>query len=357
MKQIVMLVMVVALAGCATTTLHLEEQSIRAGDAIFVVNQGTDPLEVGSIIAERIKTAGYPVQRADLDFFKPPIAKDGGPKSGSGFLINTDGVVLTNSHVVSGATKILVHYMGKEYEATVLGDDKTNDVALIKIVSDEPTEYIPLAPKMTSNVGATVFVIGFPLAEILGNEARVSNGIVSAKSGILSNPTRFQISASVQPGNSGGPVLDSDFRAIGLATEKLSDEKVFEETGSIPQNVNFGVKIEYARMLLDQTAVAVPSEPRNVDLAQAMAATVQIDCNPGNEGKSGSGKPQYIAVDFSYRYSWDVVHYILNSLTILWIDIEKRQPIGKATYQGETLEGSKETAARIVQSLLSSIKP
>ena len=244
-----------------------------------------------------------------------------------------------------------MRFKGKEYSAATLGNDIQNDIAVLKIDNADITTWIPIAPKMSANVGDDIYVIGFPLTDMLGNEPRVTDGIVSAKTGIDANPTRFQIDASIQPGNSGGPILDSNYNAIGIATEKLSEEKVYKETGSLPQNVNFGVKIEYAGMLLGQYQVGIESA-HETSLESAIAATVEVIANPK---AVGSNAAQYIAVQYSYQYSWDVMHYILQSLIIKWIDLSNGEVIGKGTHSGDTFGGYRGTTTKAIQSMLNSI--
>ena len=102
------------------------------------------------------------------------------------------------------------------------------------------------AGKTVAN-GVAITVIGYPLAFELGDDPRVTDGIVSAQSGYEKDPTRYQISAPIQPGNSGGPVLGPEGSVIGVAVSVLS--------GSDVQNVNFAVKNAYLKLLLESAGV------------------------------------------------------------------------------------------------------
>ena len=90
--------------------------------------------------------------------------------------------------------------------------------------------------------GEAVVTYGFPLAGLLSSGPTLTTGDVSALSGLRDNPQHFQISAPVQPGNSGGPLLDLAGHVVGIVTSKLNAQRVAQSTGDIPQNVNFAIK-------------------------------------------------------------------------------------------------------------------
>jgi len=348
MRRIMVLLSVLLAAGCATTSTYIGEYSIQGGSLTFLIEQGDDPLDIGSIISREIEKSGYTVKRVDLSLYKPDVDKKNQMTSGSGFLVSSDGYVITNSHVVSGADEIAVRVGKVEYKASVLEDDSNNDIALLKI--DGAFEnHLSMAAATSANVGDPIYVIGYPLSQILGEEPRISNGIVSAKSGIGSNPTRIQITASIQPGSSGGPVFDANYRVIGIATERLSDVKAYQETGSLPQNVNFGVKIEYAAVLLTDYHIENETGDENT-LEGAIAATVQVVANPRDA--ADSTKAQYVAVQYSYRYQWDVVHYMLSSLNIKWIDLSSGELIRQGSHTGLTFDSHQQTTEKVVRAML-----
>lgn len=188
-----------------------------------------------------------------LAFFKihpqTGAADSVGDSVGTGWAVSADGIFVTNAHVVEDAKKIFVGFRGATpARARVLAVDRRVDLALLKVGNSSHNRApIPLSSGKTFANGLAVTVIGYPLAFTLGDDPRVTDGIISAQSGYDKDPTRFQISAPIQPGNSGGPVLGPDGSIVGVAVSRLS--------GSDVQNVNFAVKNTYLKLLLDSAGV------------------------------------------------------------------------------------------------------
>jgi S1-C subfamily serine protease len=168
--------------------------------------------------------------------------------TGSGFIIESRGYILTNYHVVENASEIevdvILNGIKKSYKAITIETDKQNDLALIKI--NDP-DFKPL-PKLLynfksniSDVGTNVFALGFPLTSIMGEEIKFTDGKISSKTGFQGDITTYQISVPVQPGNSGGPLFDFDGNVIGIVNSKIMKA----------DNVSYAIKISYARNLID----------------------------------------------------------------------------------------------------------
>ena len=156
---------------------------------------------------------------------------------GSGFFVNGQGYILTNDHVVTGCRK-LADRDGKPLHITYR--DVGADLALLK-ADTLPSASAVFRAGPVPKVGDAVVAFGFPLPDILSSEGNVSTGVLSATSGLQDDPRFVQISAPVQPGNSGGPLFDSSGHVIGVVVAKLDALKVARVTGDIPQNVNFAV--------------------------------------------------------------------------------------------------------------------
>lgn len=109
--------------------------------------------------------------------------------------------------------------------------------------------------------GDTIVVLGYPLAGLLATTANLTVGNISALAGLGDDSRYLQISAPVQPGNSGGPLLDGSGHLVGIVTAKLDAALVARFTGDIPQNVNFALKAEVARTFLDSKGIAYHSAP------------------------------------------------------------------------------------------------
>jgi hypothetical protein len=169
--------------------------------------------------------------------------------SGTGTIVTAQGHVLTAAHVVAGSTTIRVVTSQGTKSAKVLQVDEANDIAVLKI-SDGT--FIPLAvvPSRAVKLGQPVATIGFPNPDFQGFSPKVTRGEISSANGFADDPRSWQISVPVQPGNSGGPLLDENGNLVGIVESKLG-LKAAEATGDIPQNVNYAVKSAYATALLD----------------------------------------------------------------------------------------------------------
>ena len=157
-------------------------------------------------------------------FFENPFGGDGRPDRansiGSGVVVDKNGYIITNWHVVEEATKIMVKLHGdrKEYEARLVGGDFETDIAVIKIDAGRPLEAAPVGNSDAVQVGDWVVAIGSPF----GLEATVTAGIISAKQRELADAQAFQrflqTDAAINPGNSGGPLLNIRGEVIGINT-------------------------------------------------------------------------------------------------------------------------------------------
>lgn len=185
------------------------------------------------------------------DRYEPNII---GKSSGSGFAISSNGIIVTNHHVVDGAKSIKVRGVksdfSKTYNAKVLISDKNNDLALIQIDEHDFTSLgtIPYTIKTgLAGVGEDVFVLGYPLIATMGDEIKLTNGIVSSQTGFQGDISSYQVSAPIQPGNSGGPVFDGQGNLIGIINAK--------HVGA--ENATYSVKTSYLSNLTD----LLPSRP------------------------------------------------------------------------------------------------
>ena len=178
-------------------------------------------------------------------------ASDESPKSsGTGFAVSRQGHILTNYHVVEDCPSIRVVIDGEPKEVTIVGFDKKNDLAILKLPRPLPN-VARFREGRNIRSGDSVLAVGFPFHNLLASEANVTTGTVSAMAG-LGNDTRFlQITAPVQPGNSGGPLLDKSGHIVGIVVSKLNALAMALITGDIPQNINFAIKAGVARSFLD----------------------------------------------------------------------------------------------------------
>ena len=203
--------------------------------------------------------------------------------SGSGFLVSRDGRVVTNHHVVDGCAKVTVNRAGMSHDATVRAVDAGDDLALLK-APPGTGEAATFSESPRASLGEAVTVAGYPLHGLLSKELNVTSGNVSALAGLGDDAKRLQITAPVQPGNSGGPLLDGAGNVIGVVVSKLDAVRAAKLTGDIPQNVNFAIKGALVRGFLDIHGVAYRRRPSNAKLAPERLAelargfTVAVHC-------------------------------------------------------------------------------
>ncbi len=205
--------------------------------------------------------------------------------SGTGFVVSTNGHVVTNAHVVDGCVGDIQGTLGGEapVKLRLVSIDKTNDLALLQ--APGPFKDIATIRDKPMHSGDSVVAIGYPLYGLLTTDFTVTTGIVSSLSG-LRNDTRFlQISAAVQPGNSGGPLFDTSGQVVGVVSAKLDPFRIARVTGTIPENVNFAIKTGMLRDFLDNSVVPyqpadAKSELTTPDIARnARAFTLLVICS------------------------------------------------------------------------------
>jgi S1-C subfamily serine protease len=212
----------------------------------------------------------------------PPKPQHEG-SSGTGFFVSTDGVVITNAHVVEDCLTVRATTSeGASAAAKVLARDVRNDLAVLNtgLAVNKVAAF-----RATARLGEAVEAFGYPLTDVLSKSGNFTLGNVSALVGIGEDSRYLQISAPVQPGNSGGPLLDQNGNLVGVVSAKLNALKLMLATnGDIPQNVNFAIKSSIVTNFLDtngasytQGTATQPMQP--ADLAElAKAMSVFIEC-------------------------------------------------------------------------------
>jgi hypothetical protein len=233
----------------------------------------------------------------------PAVA--GEARSGSGIVVSAAGDILTNDHVIAECTTIRLKGAGYADEtATVVGRDPRNDLALLRAGS-KATAFAVFRDGRGIRSGEEVVAVGFPLPGLLASEANVTVGGVSALAGLHDDARYLQITAPVQPGSSGGALLDLAGNLVGIVSAKLNGLKVAQASGDIPQNINFAVKSDVARSFLDGKSVEYATAQSTAPLSpadigdRAKLFTVLIDCD-GGPAASAAAKPAATAKSASY---------------------------------------------------------
>ncbi len=187
--------------------------------------------------------------------------------------------MVTNHHVVAGTQSVvLLTRSGEELSAEVIASDAVLDVVLLKV--EDAGRLPPALPLASSSarLGSSVFTIGFPRVDVMGKTPKLSAGIVSGVNGLYDNPDSYQISVPIQPGNSGGPLLNMHGEAVGVITAMLGR---VDSAGGDPEpmpGINYALKIQAIRALLEGMPARgrrIPELARGGDSLEALADKIQ----------------------------------------------------------------------------------
>jgi S1-C subfamily serine protease len=198
-----------------------------------------------------------PSQQANSQNRKPippsqPSVKQQAVFGGTGFLFSSKDYVITNYHVVKGASSILAKFTnGQTVEAEVVATDSKNDIAILKLAKAPPLSatQIKMGDSSQARAGEKIFTIGYPASKIMGEKPKYSEGVINAMTGMMDDPAFFQVSVPIQPGNSGGPLFNGRGEVIGMTAASLSP-LAGDAMGAIPQNVNYAIKSSFVKNLL-----------------------------------------------------------------------------------------------------------
>lgn len=230
-----------------------------------------------------------------------------GTVTGTGFAVAQDGTLVTNEHVISRCATIVVHQGAQRIAGTVLATDHANDLALIRLPqSTASAATIRRGPAV--RLGEQIVAYGFPLVGALATEGNLTVGYVSALRGLGNDFKTIQITAPVQRGNSGGPLVDLSGNVIGVVASKLDTVKVMNAYGDVPQNVNFAIALDQLTHFLQTNHVHAAEsdstkELRPPDIGDRVRAfTYLVECQtpsvaagiqhvPSAPSTTGAGDP------------------------------------------------------------------
>jgi S1-C subfamily serine protease len=219
---------------------------------------------------------------------QPPKSKVAAIATGTGFLFGSQDFIITNYHVVKGTSEVKVKFINNEMiDATVVARDTQNDVAILKLTKSPSfqSREMKFGDSSMVRMGDEVFTIGYPHIGIMGLKPKYTKGVISAVTGIKDNPTVFQTTVPIQPGNSGGPLFNEKGEVIGLTTSSLPLLAI-ESMGAIPQSVNYAVKSSFVKntistvpeaLLSNRGIVIVPNESNSrSDFIEAIKKNVVL---------------------------------------------------------------------------------
>lgn len=224
--------------------------------------------------------------RADDKAGAPP--PDAVVSTGTGFFVSDRGHIVTNAHVVADCQSLRAS-SGRALRKVAV--DEESDLALY-IASERPGAYARLRGGRGARPGEPVIAVGFPLSGLLSTDPIVTTGVISALSGIGNDRRRIQITAPLQPGNSGGPLLGENGSVVGVAQGELDALKLAEILSDLPQNVNFAVSAGTLQSFLNAQGVAYALDdsratktPADI-AAEAAHYTILLECVAGHEDAS-----------------------------------------------------------------------
>ncbi len=219
---------------CCVTAANQGEQECQFDAAALTVSELVNPDDIPS------------------EYLPKQPQKDGWSANGSGFFISEKGYVATNYHVIDGAKAIEVSIVRngewEHHPAKVILSDKQNDLSILKIDDANFTPLPSIPYNFTTRIkdtGSEVFTLGYPIANVMGEEVKFTDGKISSKTGIQGDVTVYQISVPIQPGNSGGPLFDTEGNLVGITSSGLNRDYFKSE------NVNYAIKSSYLKALVD----------------------------------------------------------------------------------------------------------
>jgi S1-C subfamily serine protease len=186
--------------------------------------------------------------------------------SGTGFFITDDGYLITNKHVAGNGAQVRLVTSAGLIPAKVVKVDATNDLALLK--AEGKFAVLPVAASRSMKLGGTVATVGFPNIGLQGFAPKFARGEIGSLSGLKDDARYFQISVPVQPGNSGGALVDERGNVVGVVSAKLGAKAALATSGALPENVNYAVKSSFLLGFLESVPeiAAKLKEPNAKDM-------------------------------------------------------------------------------------------
>ena len=300
----------------------------------FWVDGNEDPLGIASIISGRLSDYGFSSYAvSDLSSIDEYASIS---STGTAFAVSSN-LLITNSHVIGEADNVYVVIDGEDVVADVVRNEREADLAILRIEDLE----LPYAFNLSNEVakGEDIAVLGYPMPSVMGEECKYTEGIVNSLSGLENTALRMQISAAIQPGNSGGPVIDKDYNVIGVATEKLSDFYAMANMDTIPQTVNYAIKGDIVMYIADNLIQESKKAEPVDNLQKAEEAVFLVKSDTINSLQSD------VIIDLEYTYSflesyYGFYNYSVDPITITLYTVDGKE-IGEIVSEGW---GSYETA-------------
>lgn len=241
--------------------------------ANYVMTARHDPKSDAAGIAKRVDDSCMRGTYGDGGIDDGSATTAGSGRSGTGWFVDR-GLVATSLHVVEGREALsVVTDSGDTLPAELVSRDVAHDIAILQVSGAGSIPALALASE-EARVGAEVFTIGFPHTGVMGVKPKLTDGVISSRTGMQDDPTTYQISVPVQAGNSGGPLLDARGLVVGVVASKLSASAMHRATQDITQNVNYAVKVSFVRDLARNASGSVPAAGSREDLIEQVQKSV-----------------------------------------------------------------------------------
>ena len=297
-KVILLLLLLALLAACgAKTKVAIMDDSVIGHENVHIIvvsDDVDDPLGVGDYLVTAFEENGITAEIRTANKTGAQLS------SGSGFVVAPNYWV-TNHHVIKDLDKITISVVGKDIPATLVTSDPQLDLALL-LAKTDGLKPIKIG---AADMGQDIYTVGYPMPDMLGSHARVTTGVVSSLHGYEGQVNNIQISAPIQPGNSGGPVVNNNWELSGVVVSTASTVKTASRTGTLPQGINFAVSPNIVAGFLLQNNISA-QEPYATTLSDVIASTGLVW-----NGDLNKRKRTYIA-SFGYNYYWDLGDHLRN---------------------------------------------
>lgn len=196
-------------------------------------------------------------------------------RGGTAFRVDASGSFVSSFHVVHDAGRLVLTCDGGSFDASLRAFSEATDIAILQS-SERSSAYLSFARPRSVQPGDRVFTYGHPLSDLLGSEPKFTEGSISSLSGLGGDASMIQISVPIQPGNSGGPVVNEDGEVVGVIASAANPIGVLRTTGTLPQNVNWAVRSEYVVPLFTVPAALPHARDRQAAIKRVKDAICSV---------------------------------------------------------------------------------
>jgi S1-C subfamily serine protease len=219
-----------------------------AKNNLSIIEQSMTPEQIAE--AQQLSIAFAPQSEVQSSGSGTASPAEISPKAtGTGFFITDDGYLISNYHVVKDATQVRLLTSAGLIDTRVIQVDAANDLALLK--ADGRFAPLPVTSSRLVELGSTVATVGFPDIGLQGFAPKFARGEIASLSGAADDARYFQISVPVQPGSSGGALVDEHGNVVGVVSAKLDEATALAASGALPENVNYAVKSSFLLSFLE----------------------------------------------------------------------------------------------------------